>query len=1018
MNNNKGFTMVELLATVAILGILTSIAITAVSSLLNKAHEEYYNNQEKNLVLAAQAFYNSNKTRLPKVIGKKDKVTETELREANYLKEDLKNYDGKNCDKTPESYVTVFKYNQSEYSYTAYLNCGNRSSSETLKNGKPHFVVDFPLDPGEGKTYKDVAKAKINIKIMGNESKTIKLLSYSYIVSYSNGSKYIEVFNSGNKYSRDLEVSKVVDLSKYTIGGEAKIRVKITATNINGNTNTKVFINNYKDDKKPKCQISPADMPNTASGVKKWTNGPVKVTVGCYDGDGSGCQKDKYTKSFTNEGMTGQIKIKDNAGNTNASNDCIVTTYIDKTSPVVEVGAYQCDSKGEATGSVLKTVKATSGSKTLSSSDISGSVNGWLNKEKFPYGVCFKVKATDNFALAEELFSYNKANYKDSASGYKTLSYTSPKKEYRVDYYREADFTKSANYKHSFTSDGHRYGVVSVKDGASNTTKIVLDIKMDRVNPTKPTGVTMKKWNNNNTKPTSASGLTANYTNDTWSNLKVFTAPTGGSDALSGLDSYEYTTTGKTKNETKIAKYRNIEASGISYIQWRSVDKSGNKSDYTAAKTIKIDLKAPTIVVNAYKCDESKKATGESIGTVTADNGHKSVTFNSSSMTNNFNGWINNRHYPNGICFKFEVSDDSSIKNKTWSYNKTGYKDSESGYKKLDASNSPSVDSPNVESKTYSHSLTGQGHRYATFVVTDSVGNKSTVTIDMKMDLTNPSVSSWTKLSNDSADTYKKAKATASDGLSGLKSWDISTKTSPTSYSWTDSTSSPNTVSIGFQKSKSTSPNKYYYYVRDKAGNIGRSSSTVTQYKVCSKTHEKDAAVYKMSFKSNDCGNKRKKMNIHNIKCYGDFDKYNLVYCDNYRMTTKDSETNYGHSGNVTYIYYDSKDHCKQDIKTANTHVTKICTDGNFTAESDHPERFVIDHGSNGIEYQYHGYRFFTKGCTNSAFCDFSKFMGVWIHQPISKNAPAKYDARNTHSTDNGACIMEFKSMGNYDDYD
>ena len=136
--NNKGFTMVELLASVAILGILSGLAITAVSAILNKAHEEYYNSQEKNLVLAAQAYYNSNKTKLPKVIGKKAEVTATTLKESNYLKETLKNYDGKPCyDKTmsdaKDSYVTVFKYGQSDYSYTAYLNCGTRSASKSEK---------------------------------------------------------------------------------------------------------------------------------------------------------------------------------------------------------------------------------------------------------------------------------------------------------------------------------------------------------------------------------------------------------------------------------------------------------------------------------------------------------------------------------------------------------------------------------------------------------------------------------------------------------------------------------------------------------------------------------------------------------------------------------------------------------------------------------------------------------------------------------------------------------------------
>ena len=44
ITDNKGFSMVELLAVVAILGILSTIGITAVSNILEKAHEEYYIN--------------------------------------------------------------------------------------------------------------------------------------------------------------------------------------------------------------------------------------------------------------------------------------------------------------------------------------------------------------------------------------------------------------------------------------------------------------------------------------------------------------------------------------------------------------------------------------------------------------------------------------------------------------------------------------------------------------------------------------------------------------------------------------------------------------------------------------------------------------------------------------------------------------------------------------------------------------------------------------------------------------
>ena len=68
MNNNKGFTFVEILAAVTILGILTVIAIVGVSRILERSHTEFYKNQEKNLILAAQSYMNDNRSELPKVL--------------------------------------------------------------------------------------------------------------------------------------------------------------------------------------------------------------------------------------------------------------------------------------------------------------------------------------------------------------------------------------------------------------------------------------------------------------------------------------------------------------------------------------------------------------------------------------------------------------------------------------------------------------------------------------------------------------------------------------------------------------------------------------------------------------------------------------------------------------------------------------------------------------------------------------------------------------------------------------
>lgn len=289
------------------------------------------------------------------------------------------------------------------------------------------------------------------------------------------------------------------------------------------------------------------------------------------------------------------------------------------------------------------------------------------------------------------------------------------------------------------------------------------------------------------------------------------------------------------------------------------------------------------------------------------------------------------------------------------------------------------------------------------------------------LDHKKPTIVSWTKGSIKKASTYLYATGKAKDasGGSGIKYYAISTsKKTPTS-GWKDigNKAKKNTISVGFAKISAKSAAKYYYFVKDKAGNVTRSSNRVTQYKLCTyEAYMRDAAVYKMTFNSNHCGSKKKKMNIYNTKCYGYRDKYINVYC-RHRMTNKSSETNYGHSGHTTYIYYNSKAHCKQNISKANTYVTQICGDGKFKKESSHPERFLISHGSKGKEYQFHGFRFFSKACQNSLYCNFSKYLGVWVHQPVT-STPGPYDASHTSSSPTAACAKEFKSMStNYDNY-
>ena len=113
--------MVELLAVITILGILSVLAITSISGIVQKSRDEEKDKQEKIVVLAVQSYLQFNRGRYPKDVGNEVSITLNDLRTSNFLKEDVKSPQGKNC--MAGSYVTVKKVSQKKYTYTAHLNC-------------------------------------------------------------------------------------------------------------------------------------------------------------------------------------------------------------------------------------------------------------------------------------------------------------------------------------------------------------------------------------------------------------------------------------------------------------------------------------------------------------------------------------------------------------------------------------------------------------------------------------------------------------------------------------------------------------------------------------------------------------------------------------------------------------------------------------------------------------------------------------------------------------------------------
>ena len=306
----RGFTLIEILAAVTILGILSIVAIVSVNKVIQKSKQNHYITAEDNLEMAGQSYVQQNRNYLPKTIGQKTKIPLKTLVEHKYI-EQIKDYSDNECD-LDNSYVQVFKYSKEDYSYVAYLDCPVYNSKEQLEKGSPTITITL-TNPQSTKT------AKANIKVEDQE----KLLSWSYII-YKNGK---DVLNSGSMMLPNYEkvVEKTLNISKYTPG---KIKVVVTATNIYGLSKTTTSeVKDYKDEQAPSCIIKEVDK---ETNPKEWTKENRTITVGCEDGEGSGCTREEYTKTFKTTTVVGNITIEDESGNKTI---CKVSVNVDITPP-------------------------------------------------------------------------------------------------------------------------------------------------------------------------------------------------------------------------------------------------------------------------------------------------------------------------------------------------------------------------------------------------------------------------------------------------------------------------------------------------------------------------------------------------------------------------------------------------------------------------------------------------------------------------------------------------------------
>ena len=208
---NKGFTLVELLATMVILAILILIGTMTVSNIFDNSKENYYKSMENTLGIAGNEFFNDNRDDKP--IDDYNFVDLKTLQEHEYL-EELKTFDGKDlCDDSTGVYI----YNDDNgNNYEVCLVCGEYKSKGEFCNGKKFGTINItgnintpngpfynPLLSYSGTSWINASVIYVHFSLNDND---VNVSQYKIYSSTSN-TLYGTCNASGNKCSYRMETT-------------------------------------------------------------------------------------------------------------------------------------------------------------------------------------------------------------------------------------------------------------------------------------------------------------------------------------------------------------------------------------------------------------------------------------------------------------------------------------------------------------------------------------------------------------------------------------------------------------------------------------------------------------------------------------------------------------------------------------------------------------------------------------------------------------------------------------------
>ncbi|MFA5408290.1 MAG: prepilin-type N-terminal cleavage/methylation domain-containing protein, partial [Bacilli bacterium] len=144
MSKKDGFTLVELLAVIVILGVVLVITIPPITNYIDSAKLQTYINHEETVVKSTKNYLLANDSLLPVEIGDTAEIELSALQEAGYIDKIISPEDKKTeC----SGYILVTKISDKDYDYVAYLDYSNTISNSSEDALALHYTFDDFQEP-------------------------------------------------------------------------------------------------------------------------------------------------------------------------------------------------------------------------------------------------------------------------------------------------------------------------------------------------------------------------------------------------------------------------------------------------------------------------------------------------------------------------------------------------------------------------------------------------------------------------------------------------------------------------------------------------------------------------------------------------------------------------------------------------------------------------------------------------------------------------------------------------------